>query len=111
MRAGIENKAAHVGYLPGAGDAIPESLREIGSEVKVLEDREVKADNLARFDAVIIGVRASNVHPARVSAWSPGAACLRKKGRRGDHAIHHHAWAETGTPAVSAQGFTRPRVG
>ena len=80
VRAGIENKAAHVGYLPGAGDAIPESLREIGSEVKVLEDPEVKADNLARFDAVIIGVRASNVHPARVSAWSPELLTYAKRG-------------------------------
>ena len=80
VRAGIENKAAHVGYLPGAGDAIPESLREIGSEVKVLEDKEVKADNLARFDAVIIGVRASNVHPSRVSAWFPELLAYAKRG-------------------------------
>src|SRR4029434_2374653 len=80
VRAGIENKAAHVGYLPGAGDAIPESPREIGSEVKVLEDPEVKADNLARFDAVIIGVRASNVHPARLTRWSPHTLGVAKRG-------------------------------
>ena len=80
VRAGIENKAARVGYLPGAGDAIPESLREIGSEVKLLEDQEVKADNLARFDAVIIGVRASNAHPSRVSAWSPELLAYAKRG-------------------------------
>ena len=80
VRAGIENKAARVGYLPGAGDAIPDSLREIGSEVKVLEDQEVKADNLAHFDAVIIGVRASNAHPARVSAWSPELLAYAKRG-------------------------------
>jgi LmbE family N-acetylglucosaminyl deacetylase len=80
VRAGIENKAAHVGYLPGAGDAIPESLREIGSEVEVLKDPDVKADNLARFDAVIIGVRASNVHPSRVTAWSPELLAYAKRG-------------------------------
>ena len=80
MRAEIENKAAHVGYLPGAGDAIPESLREIGSEVKVLEDGEVKADNLAHFDAIVIGVRAANVHPARVSAWTPELLAYAKSG-------------------------------
>ena len=70
VRAKIGNEARKVGYIPGAGDAIPESLREIGSEVKVLTDAEVKAQNLAQFDAVILGVRAYNVHPERISAWS-----------------------------------------
>ena len=39
VRADIENKAPRVGYFPGAGDAIPESLREIGSDVKILDGR------------------------------------------------------------------------
>ena len=80
VRAGIENKAMRVGYLPGAGDAIPESLTDIASEVKMLEDREVKTDNLARYDAVVIGVRASNAHPHRVSAWMPELLAYAKKG-------------------------------
>lgn len=80
VHAGIENKAARVGYLPGAGDTIPESLREIGSDVKMLEDQDVKAENLARFDAVVIGVRASNAHPSRVSAWSPELLAYARNG-------------------------------
>ncbi|HEV8185734.1 MAG TPA: hypothetical protein VGP40_07230, partial [Chthoniobacterales bacterium] len=80
VRSGIENKAARVGYLPGASDAIAESLREIGSEVKVLEDAEVKADNLKQFDAIVIGVRASNAHPNRVSAWTPELIAYAKGG-------------------------------
>ena len=69
VRAKIENRAGKVGYIPGAGDAIPESLREIGSDVKILSDAEIKAPNLAQFDAVVLGVRAYNVHPDRISAW------------------------------------------
>ncbi|HSH38636.1 MAG TPA: PIG-L family deacetylase [Chthoniobacterales bacterium] len=80
VRAGIENKAARIGYLPGAGDSVPESLTDIATEVKMLENREVKADNLARFDAVVIGVRASNAHPNRVSAWMPELLAYAKKG-------------------------------
>ena len=80
VRAGIENKALRVGYLPGAGDSIPESLTDIATEVKMLEDREVKADSLARYDAVVIGVRASNAHPHRVSAWMPELLAFAKKG-------------------------------
>jgi LmbE family N-acetylglucosaminyl deacetylase len=80
VRAKIENKAAHVGYVPGAGDAIPESLREIGSEVKILSDAEVKAPNLAPFDAIVLGVRAYNVHPDRINAWYPELLAYAQQG-------------------------------
>ena len=70
VRAKIANEARKVGYIPGAGDAIPECLREIGSEVKVLGDAEIKAANLAQFDAIVLGVRAYNVHPEQMTAWS-----------------------------------------
>ena len=76
----IGNKAPLVGYVAGAGDAIPESLREIGSDVKVLADQDIKAANLARFDAVVLGVRAYNVHPERMSAWYPELLAYAKEG-------------------------------
>ena len=69
VRAKIENKAQKVGYIPGAGDAIPECLREIGSDVTILNENEIKAQNLAQFDCVVLGVRAYNVHPNRIYAW------------------------------------------
>jgi LmbE family N-acetylglucosaminyl deacetylase len=80
VRAKIENKARTVGYIPGAGDAIPESLREIGSEVKVLGDEEVKAEKLTPFDAVVLGVRAYNVHPERIAAWYPELLAYARHG-------------------------------
>jgi LmbE family N-acetylglucosaminyl deacetylase len=80
VRAKIENKAAKVGYIPGAGDAIPESLREIGSDVTILADQDIKAPNLARFDAIVLGVRAYNVHPERISAWYPELLAYAQKG-------------------------------
>ena len=80
VRAKIENQAPSVGYIPGAGDAIPESLREIGSDVKVLADQEIKAANLARFDAIVLGVRAYNVHPERIGTWYPELLAYAKQG-------------------------------
>ncbi len=80
VRAKIENKAPLVGYIPGAGDAIPESLREIGSEVKILADQDVKAASLARFDSVVLGVRAYNVHPERIGAWYPELLAYAQQG-------------------------------
>jgi hypothetical protein len=80
VRAKIENKAGRIGYIPGAGDAIAESLREIGSDVNVLADDEIKPANLARFDAVVLGVRAYNVHPERISAWYRELLAFAKQG-------------------------------
>ncbi len=80
VRAKIANQAAHVGYIPGAGDAIPESLREISSEVKILSDDEIKAPNLAQFDAIVLGVRAYNVHADRISAWYPELLAYAQQG-------------------------------
>jgi LmbE family N-acetylglucosaminyl deacetylase len=80
IRAKIENQGALIGYIPGAGDAIPESLGEIGSEVKILADEEIKAANLVRFDAIVLGVRAYNVHPERIATWYPELLAYAKQG-------------------------------
>uniref|UniRef100_UPI00404B1401 PIG-L family deacetylase n=1 Tax=Fulvivirga sp. TaxID=1931237 RepID=UPI00404B1401 len=52
-----------VGYIMGAGDDIPASLRQIGYDVKELTDDDINLKTLASFDAVIMGVRAYNTLP------------------------------------------------
>lgn len=49
-----------VAYIMGAGDKVPESLRQIGYQVDVLEDRDITIENLHQYDAVIMGIRAYN---------------------------------------------------
>lgn len=51
-----------VGYIPGAGDAIPETLRELGYEVRELGEGDISPATLSELDAVILGVRALNVN-------------------------------------------------
>jgi hypothetical protein len=51
-----------VGYIQGAGDAIPETLREIGYEVRELKEEEVTSAVLENMDAVILGIRALNTN-------------------------------------------------
>ncbi len=50
-----------IGYIMGAGDKIPESLRQIGYRVDILEDHQLTVASLKQYDAVILGVRAYNV--------------------------------------------------
>ena len=51
-----------VGYIPGAGDKIPEALELMGYNVVVLKESDLSADKLRSFDAIVTGVRAYNVH-------------------------------------------------
>jgi LmbE family N-acetylglucosaminyl deacetylase len=49
-----------LGYFPGPGDEVPASLRRVGYDVTLLDERALTAASLARFDAVVTGVRAFN---------------------------------------------------
>jgi len=70
VRAGIRKKGDRIGYIPGAGDDVPESLRQIGYSVKILSEPEITARNLAQFSAVVLGIRAYNTQD-RISNWLP----------------------------------------
>ena len=79
VRADIRKKGEHIGYIPGAGDDIPESLRQIGYSVKMLSEPEITAKNLARFSAVVLGIRAYNTQD-RISNWLPEVSAYVKEG-------------------------------
>ena len=60
-KADIEIRGKKVAYIMGAGDNIPESLRQMGYEVSLLSPQSISTENLKHFDAVIMGIRAYNV--------------------------------------------------
>jgi LmbE family N-acetylglucosaminyl deacetylase len=52
----------NIGYLMGAGDEVPEALRQLGYTVSLLDPAtDLTTERLARYDAVVLGVRAYNV--------------------------------------------------
>jgi LmbE family N-acetylglucosaminyl deacetylase len=67
----LQVRSRNIGYLPGAGDSIPDDLKQMGCTVTTLDDGSLTAEKLRRFDAVVIGVRAYNVRPA-LAAHLPG---------------------------------------
>lgn len=52
----------NIGYIQGAGDDVPASLKQIGYNVTVLTDDMLLNDDLAKYDAIVSGVRAYNVN-------------------------------------------------
>lgn len=55
---------AHVGYIRGASDRVPEALLEIGLPLEMLDGEALERGNLARFDVIVIGSRAYETDPA-----------------------------------------------
>lgn len=60
VRLPISRKGQNIAYIMGAGDEVPTSLIQVGYNVSVLNDEAINAENLKKFDAVILGVRAYN---------------------------------------------------
>ncbi len=59
-RLNIKKKGENIGYINGAGDAIPESLRQIGYTVTTIEPANISAVSLKKYDAIVMGIRAYN---------------------------------------------------
>lgn len=59
----IQKKGENIGYINGAGDAIPESLEQIGYSVTTIDPSNISEKNLEKFDAIVVGIRAYNILP------------------------------------------------
>jgi LmbE family N-acetylglucosaminyl deacetylase len=63
VRIDLKTRGKKIAYLPGAGDEVPEQLRQIGFEVDVLNSGDLLTKVLQNYDVLILGVRAYNVIP------------------------------------------------
>ncbi len=55
----IQKKGQNIGYIAGAGDEVPNALKQIGYNIINLNESNISS-NLKSFDAIIVGVRAYN---------------------------------------------------
>lgn len=63
VRLNIKKVGKTIGYIQGSGDAVPESLRQIGYNVIEIDPKNINEENLKDFDAVVVGIRAYNTLP------------------------------------------------
>ncbi|PWS30554.1 PIG-L family deacetylase [Pedobacter paludis] len=69
IKGDVKVTAKKIGYIPGAGDLIPEFLRQAGLQVDVLGETEIlNSAKLASYDAVVTGVRVINTEK-RIKNW------------------------------------------
>ena len=58
----LKTSGKKIGYIPGAGDKVPDALQKMGYEVTILSATDITQNNLKQFDAVVTGVRAYNIY-------------------------------------------------
>ena len=63
VRLNIKRLGENIGYIVGAGDDVPTSLKQIGYNVITIDPATIQEGSLAKFDAVVVGIRAYNVVP------------------------------------------------
>jgi hypothetical protein len=64
----LKHNGNRLGYIPGAGDLVAASLRQVGYDVTELGEKEIMGNQLSQYDAIIVGVRAYNTNP-RMKYW------------------------------------------
>ncbi|QHS55389.1 LmbE family protein [Mucilaginibacter sp. 14171R-50] len=57
----LKTAGKKIGYIAGAGDLVPDALREVGYDVHLLTENDIVNADLSVYDAIVTGVRAYNV--------------------------------------------------
>ncbi len=60
IRMDLNTNDAKIGYIMGAGDEVPNSLKQMGYSVSLLKSEEITPEKLNQFDVIITGIRAYN---------------------------------------------------
>ncbi|REG35964.1 alpha-galactosidase-like protein [Archangium gephyra] len=58
----LATKVRRIGYIPGPGDRVAESLAAVGYEVTLLPEERLASEKLEGFEAIVVGVRAFNAN-------------------------------------------------
>ncbi len=61
IRTDAKVLSRRIGYVMGAGDEVPQALRQLGVEIAMLSSEDLARADLSQFDAIVTGVRAYNV--------------------------------------------------
>lgn len=75
----VKKAGERIGYIPGAGDEIPEALHRMGYAVETLTEQDMNQKTLSRYDAVVLGIRVLNTN-SRIGFYFPALFDYAKSG-------------------------------
>jgi len=103
VRADIRILSKTVGYVMGAGDDVPQAIRQLGCDVTLLTEADLAHGDLGRFDAIVTGVRAFNTRPDLRANYQR----LFDYANNGGTLIVQYNVPEGGAPPVPARGASQ----
>lgn len=56
-------RGLRIGYIAGDNDLVPDSLRNIGIQVDMLNEVQLAFGDLSQYDAIVVGIRAYELRP------------------------------------------------
>jgi len=62
VRFDLRRGGTRVGYIAGPGDEVAQVLAPLGYQITQLDEAALRERDLSAFDAIVVGVRAFNVH-------------------------------------------------
>jgi len=63
----LKTEKRNIGYVMGSGDDVPEAIRQMGFDLTMLEEKDLSAGDLSRFDTIVVGIRAAETRPDLVA--------------------------------------------
>jgi hypothetical protein len=82
------------------------SLRQVGYEVTILDEKEIMNGDLQQYDAIIAGVRVYNINP-RIKYWQPRLMEYVKNG--GTYLVQYNVSSPLVTTDIGPYPFTLTR--
>ncbi|MBS7565894.1 PIG-L family deacetylase [Mucilaginibacter sp. Bleaf8] len=98
----LKTTGKKIGYIAGAGDLVPDALRQVGYEVHLLTESEIMNTNLSSYDAIVTGVRAYNVDQ-RLAYEQPKLMAYVKNG--GNLVVQYNNFAGLVVPNIGPYPF------
>ncbi len=102
LKLDVQVPGSNIGYIEGAGDLVPDALRQIGYKVTILKESDVLNGNISGYDAIVTGVRAFNVDP-RLAIEQPKLMEYVKNG--GNLVVQYNNNAGLVTPNIGPYPF------
>jgi LmbE family N-acetylglucosaminyl deacetylase len=102
LKLDIQTPGKNIGYIIGAGDLVPDALRQLGYKVTMLNEEDVMKGDLSGYDAIVTGVRAYNVNP-RMAVEQPKLLNYVKNG--GNLIVQYNNNAGLVTPNIGPYSF------
>lgn len=95
-----------IGYVTGTGDNVPAALENLGAAVHLLTDDELKTADLAKYDCIMLGIRAYGARAALPQAnprlleyvKSGGALIVQYNSPQYDHNYGPYPYSLTSDP-------------